>query len=154
MIVLDKARSIEEIEECIKSFRANNDETFVRTDVSVVLSYFLRTMRENYFRVVRRDDKIIAWIYAVCTTSDRTGDKVVHQIYYGSALKGIYAVRAAVLCHDGMIEFAKRRKAVEVFSQCSYVDTDFKLAKILAKHGWESRGHTSIFRIGATDGKI
>lgn len=140
-----KLRSSRDVETCTRMYLDLNDESFVATDYISSYKNLFEWVRGNQFvRMVIRDGRILAWIYARPVQLAHMKEPMFQQIYYCSKQTGVLAVRLLVLLHEELIEEAKRRGITKVASPGSPLDDQNTMARILEKNGWKRRGYLAV----------
>jgi hypothetical protein len=145
---VDKIRSKQDIEDCVKLYLRQNDETFIQTSELASCRNLFNKIRLNKFvRVAREDSKILAWIYCESIILEHTDYVTFQQMYYGSDAAGVKAVRCIHQLHKAMIEYASTTSAVYCTSAGSPYDDSNVFARTLERAGWSRRGYLAVFRL-------
>lgn len=145
---IDTIRTKEEVEYCVQMYYDLNDHDFIDVDFDTSFkTLFQLVRRKRFIRVLKDDNKIIAWIYAEKVQLSHMAYPVLQQMYYASNQQGIKAVRCVKLLHQELIEHAIELNLDTVISPGSHMDPNFVFAKILEKDGWDRRGFIAIKRL-------
>lgn len=103
--------------------------------------------------IIWRDYIAVGCIIAKVMQYELSTARILHQTFYNSNQRGIMAVKALVLAHQFLIRYATQLDLDYVVSGCSPMDTTNQLSRILAKEGWRTKGHISIWKVkGVSDG--
>jgi hypothetical protein len=103
--------------------------------------------QRNFVGIIRKSNIIVGAIVAAVSRYEASSIVALQQTFYNSILTGIPAVKAVWAAHRLMIEYAKTINVDYAVSVCSFEDSTQQLNRILAKDGWVSRGHTSVWKI-------
>jgi len=137
----------EEIEFCINMYAKQNDFSFLNVDNKKAFDNLnLAIRRKKFVKILKKDDEIVAWIYADNMASLHVSNKGFQQLYYCSNLSGNAAYRAVKLLHIELLNYAIENKYELVVSPGSHLDENNIFTKILEKLGWERRGHLAIYK--------
>ena len=145
---LDSIHSKADIQACVSLYAALNDFSFLNADEAVAYKNLLTAAKKQHFiRVLRENNRIIAWAWFIKTQSLHMKESQYQQHYFASNQTGIKAARCVKLLHRAAIEEAKTLDVAFVISQGSHMDENNIFAKILEKDGWLRRGHTAVFKL-------
>ena len=137
-----------DVEYCVDMYRTLSDEAFMPTSREVAISNLWKLVRmKRFVRCLRRDDRIIAWLYAERVQLMHTDYPIFQQMYYASDQTGLRAVRCVTTLHDAMRDYAAAQGYPMVTSPGSHLDPDYTFARILEKHGWLRRGYAAALHI-------
>lgn len=140
--VVEKPRSYADLVECVTKYESYNDGRIFPINTEKALFQMQSKLANGaQLRLIREDDKIVAWIMYAMEVMDLNGQKAVRQLFYYSNASPIRAVKYAILLHECMLEWGRKKYASIGVSTCSHEDTEFKLCKILARAGWEQQGY-------------
>lgn len=122
------------------------DEAFMRTDRhSSLVNLEKKVLDKKFVRVLRADQKIVAWIYGDLVKLDHQEGSNFQQLYYCSDLKGFSAARAVIALHREMFEYASlNSNSMYCVSPGSHLDEKNAFARILERDGWNRRGHIAV----------
>jgi hypothetical protein len=139
--MIRKINDQNEMEICIDMYLLKNDETFVSASRSASLSALKDLLKDRAFMrvLVNDEDQIQAWILAKRTIHAHMADPVFHQLYFGSRLTGIKAVKAVVALHHSLEREAKRLGIKRLISMSNHLDERNTFVRILEKEGWDRR---------------
>lgn len=141
-------KNYKELRTCIEIYYEYNEGGLLPQDFNASLDSMHKHLSKGDFLFIIRDEgEIVAWILATIHKPDSMHEKVVQQIFYGSKLTGIKAVKAVRLAHDALVKLAIRKRIKYVFSCSSHQDTTFQLCRILGKDGWQSEGYFALYRV-------
>ena len=101
-------------------------------------------MRKKYFRIIRENGRIIAWIHADKMQPEFSKEIFMYQKYYCSNEKGFRAVKCLVLLHDDLLKETTRQNLTYALSCCRFSDTSFALSRILESVGWSRMGAQAV----------
>jgi hypothetical protein len=106
------------------------------------------SQKTNFTRIIKNNDgEIIGGIFAIPQPILYSKAIGLKQEFYYSIETGFSAARAVKVAHKALIEEANRRKLDFAMSCCSHLDEDRVLCKILAKQGWEIKGHLAVYHL-------
>jgi hypothetical protein len=147
-MLIRKIKNLKELEECVDMYLKLSDQEFLPASRKASIKSLKEVLStpKAFVRVLEKEGKLVAWIYAEVIQLQHTTFKVLQQIYYSSCLEGVSAARAVKLLHQALIEEAERRRVIMVTSPGSHLDENFTFAKILEKSGWERRGYMSVYK--------
>ncbi len=100
--------------------------------------------RKKFLRVIRRNEKIVAWIFADKHKFFHSDEIFFIQHYYCSNYFGILATKFLIMLHDEMIKEASKSNIKYCMSCCRFDDTRFTLSRILEKIGWQRHGYQAV----------
>ena len=93
--------SLNDIEACVDMYRALSDEEFMPTSREVAIHNLWKLVRmKKFVRCIRKESKIIAWMYADKAQLLHTDYPVFQQMYYASNQSSLLAARCVVQLHD------------------------------------------------------
>lgn len=145
---IDTIKTKEEVEYCVQMYYDLNDHDFIDVDFDTSFKTLFQLVRlKKFVRVLKQEEKIIAWIYAEKVKIAHMAYPVLQQMYYASNQTGIKAARCVKLLHQELIKHAEEINVNTILSPGSHMDPNFVFAKILEKDGWERRGFLAIKRI-------
>lgn len=144
-----KLGSVKEIlADATRVYLMQNDASFMPADFETAFRSIISRYRQKCFiRIAMENGLVVGFVIADYTPLEYAKEKVMSLRFFATSLKGLKAANLLVKLHDLMVEDAKANDAHLVLSSASYLDTSCKLGRILAYHGWESRGNTSIYKI-------
>jgi len=141
-MIIRKINNLDELKVCVELYIRLNDETFIPADKERSETRILEHLKEGAFlRVAVVDNQIRAWLLARKVQHDHTEEAALQQLYYGSDLSGIKAVRAITLLHDEMVQEAINKRIPRVISSGSHMDDSDVFTRVLERHGWLRRGY-------------
>jgi hypothetical protein len=151
MILIDKIRTLEEIDKCLdislelfshyELDEIGIDEVYCRENLIALAK------RGDFFRIVKYNDELVGWIAAkVSSPYLHSREKVLYQLYYHCSLSGYSAVKALILVHEAMIE-AAREKDIRLVVTSSELDNHETFNRVLLKQGWIKRNRGLIYSI-------
>jgi hypothetical protein len=151
MIEIDKIKTLEELEECLKlsiDYFSEYESVEISIDPDLCKSnLFTLARRGDYFRVLKEDSRVVGWIAAkVIRPYLHSRQTALYQLYYHCNLSGYKAVKALILVHESMIEAAKE-KNVDLAITSSELDNSDSFNRILTKQGWIKRNKSLIYPI-------
>ena len=127
-----------------------NDQNFLPASREVsTQNLIVKVRRGKYVRVVRKDNRIVAWIYADLVQLEHTDYACFQQLYYASDAVGFSAARYLRILHSDMVRQARATNAEYCISIASHMDTECVLTRLLEKDGWVRKGHVAIFPLKA-----
>jgi hypothetical protein len=145
---ISKIETKEDLQYCVNLYYNLNDHEFLDVDPNICYTSLYKLYKQNNFiRVIRKDDKIIAWLLAIKTQALHMSYPQLQQLYYACDQKGFIAYKCVVLLHEALVEEAKLSNIRFCISQGSHMDPENIFAKILEKQGWDRRGHTAALRL-------
>ena len=133
-------RGIQDIEDCVELLGRTMVSPLGKMDKEFGISS-LRKAQRDFFRVVKIDSKIVAWLTAKVVQSQYYPEFVLTQWCCCCEVKGIIGYRCIIMLHDEMEKEARKLKLAGVVSTCNEHDTTFLFARILEKHGWNRIGY-------------
>lgn len=146
---------LSDLKNCIEIYYSLNDHSYINVDKDESLQNLKQFYyKRDFIRIVKRENKIIAWILAIKNKQLHSKEFHLQQLYYACSEKGFTAYRCVILLHEAMIEEAKRIKVNLLLSQGSHLDENNTFTKILERNGWDRRGHTALYRLPRQDGKL
>ena len=139
-------RSVEDLVECVRMYRALNDESFMPSSESMAIqSIKIKAKRGSFIRVALNDsDEICGWICCEAIQHPHIGFKVLQQTFFASRDVGFKAARAVKILHEAMLEEAIKCRFPMAVSTGSHMDPELTFAKLLEKYGWERRGYCAV----------
>lgn len=148
MLTIGKITCPEDIEECARIHQSQLDTKFYPTSITAeVASISSHLTRRAFFRLLRKDDKIVAWLLAVKTIAEMSGKPVLYQLVYASSLKGFGAATAVKLLHQELIQEGKKLRVSMVISSGGFMEEDNKFSKLLEIYGWERKGYMALYKL-------
>ena len=127
-----------------------NDQNFLPASREVsTQNLIVKVRRGKYVRVVRKDKRIVAWIYADLVQLEHTDYACFQQLYYASDAAGFSAARYLRILHSDMVRQARATNAEYCISIASHMDTECVLTRLLERDGWVRKGHVAIFPLKA-----
>ncbi len=143
---VEKVITAQDIKDCVTLYASQADKNFLAVEQQqCIASVYEHMQAAALIRCIRIDGKIRAWILARITKSELTGRKHIIQLYYGSDLTGVAAVKAVQLLHQYLMDSAERLKIFQVVSQGSFEDEKDVFTRILAKMGWKVKRFCAIW---------
>ena len=147
---IDKIRSLADIEECVSMYLKLNDQNFLPASSEVsTQNLIVKVRRGKYVRVIRKGNRIVAWIYADLIQLEHTDYTCFQQLYYASDAVGFSAARYLRMLHSDMVSQARATNAEYCISIASHMDTECVLTRLLEKDGWVRKGHVAVFPLKA-----
>lgn len=144
---LEQVAKAEDILECIDAYSELNDYSFLNVDkIFVYKNLLLAAKRKKYFKIIKENDKIVAWLFADSGNSLHINEKILQQYYYYSAYSGTKAFKAIKVFHEDLLDYAKQNKYSVVFSPGSHLDEKYVFTRMLEKLGWNRRGYLAYKR--------
>lgn len=141
-------RNYKELRTCIEIYYKYNEGGLLPQDFNASLdSLYKHVSKGDFLFIIRDKEEIVAWILAIIHKPDSMSEKVVQQIFYGSKLTGIKAVKALRIAHKALVELAIHKKIKYVFSCSSHQDSHLQLCRILEKDGWQTEGYFALYRV-------
>jgi len=142
----EKVLTAQDISDCVHVYIDQVDKNFlILEEQQCIATVYNHMQNAALIRCVRIDGKIRAWILARITKSELTGRNHIIQLYYGSDLTGILAVKAVQCLHQYLMESAERLKIFQVISQGSFEDKNCTFTRILGKMGWKVKTFCAIW---------
>ena len=142
-----KISSTAEILICIEMYLELNDFSFLSVDKNLAIQNLDLAVRRNKFvRMLKENNRIVAWLYADIGKSLHMNEKILQQYYYCSNLNGIRAFKAVKVLHEDLLKYAKENKYDLVFSLGSHLDEKYVFTRMLEKLGWQRRGYIAYKR--------
>jgi hypothetical protein len=146
---------LSDLKECIDLYYNINDHSFAFVDKNESLKNLYQLyLKKEFIRVIKKDNKIIAWILCIKNKPLHSANNHLQQIYYACSEKGFLAYKCVVVLHNAMIEEAKRIRINELISQGSHLDDNNVFAKILERNGWSRRGYLASYRLPQQDSRL
>lgn len=140
--VIEKPKSFADLSECVRKYEDYNDgRIFPINTEKALFQMQSRLANGAQLRLIKEDGKIVAWIMYALEIMDLNGQRAVRQLFYYSHTSPIRAVKYAILLHEEMLEWGRKKYASIGVSTCSHEDIEFKLCKILARAGWQQQGY-------------
>lgn len=146
MIYLRKAKSREELKQCVDLYSEQEEDELFKIDRLVSLTNLTSQSKLEFFRVIMENEKVSGWILAHKTLNQFNGLNELSQQFYTSSFSGLKAVKAVVLAHKEMINYAEACRIPVVTSHASHNDLALVLPRILAKNGWSTRGYFALWK--------
>lgn len=147
-MIVDKPISDEEVKYCCDLYISQNDPSFFKVNPQICYNNLINHWRSlGYLSVIRKDNRIVAWINANELRSRHSSERFLMQEYYCSILSGFSAAKAVRLAHNDLIQEGLRRKVDYVMSIAGPKDPTCVLTRILEKDGWIRRGHIAKYNL-------
>lgn len=147
MLHLEKFKDFADIKECVDIYLELNDESFIPSNRDVSYSNLFHDIKDRCpARVIYDDNEIVGFILAGFNKVQFSLSGMLIVKFYVSNLVGFKSARAAWLSHQYLIDVAEGAHVGIVMTQASPFDADNNLCKILKKKGWDTRGHTAIYK--------
>lgn len=145
---ISEIKTLAEVKKCVDMyFNYANGKDFMDCNLEIAYKNLdLAVRMKSYVRVLRENQEIIAWLYAVPSKSFHSNKKTLQQLYYSSNQKGIKAYKCISLLHKDLINYAEEKKYQLVTSSGSHLDNDNTYVRILEKLGWERRHYLAIYK--------
>lgn len=154
MKILD-IKSDEEVLEAVDLYHKISDKLFISISKEESIKNFKKLVSyKKFLKCIKKNNVIIAWIYADIMKPLHMSENVFYQFYYASSETGISAYKCVVMLHNEMIKEASKRKIRYSISQGSFMDEHNTFSRILEKNGWDRRGHTAIFELPQQDARL
>ena len=145
-MIAEKVLTPQDVEACVILYTSQVDKSFLILENKYCIATIFNHMQSGaLIRCIRIDGRIRAWILARVTKSELTGRNHIIQLYYGSDLTGILAVKAVQCLHQYLMDSAERLKIFQVISQGSFEDKNCTFTRILAKMGWKVKTFCAIW---------
>ena len=125
--------------------KLNNQDFLPACRETSIQNLIIKVRRGKYVRVVRKSNRIVAWIYADLVQLEHTDYTCFQQLYYASDATGFPAARYLRMLHADMIRQAYATNAQYCISIASHIDTGCVLTRLLEKDGWARKGHVAVF---------
>jgi hypothetical protein len=109
---------------------------------------FQKVRTRKFVRVLREENKIIAWIYADKVKPPFGEYYVFQQMFYVSDQTGMKSYRCVKLLHEEMLKEGKSQNCKYALAVSSHLDSDFTYARMLERLNWRRQGHTACFDLG------
>jgi len=146
MAIIEKPRTSDDVYNCVKLYYDNVDHKFFQVDLNECVRNLIASVRANKFvRLLREDDKIIAWIYANKIKLQYSKAVVFQQMIYASDQTGIKAYRCIEKLHFELVEEASRQECNMVLAGSNPFDERLTYVRILEKLGWKREGFMAKF---------
>ena len=116
-----------------------------------LIEFRIGIAKGNYVRAIYLDNTLVGFIAACINTPYFCPEKVLQQVYYICDLDGMQGMRAVVMAHEALINYAEGQKIPYILATCSPLDTDNKLALILEKRGWRRFGYAVVWNCSTSD---
>ena len=146
---------LSDLKECIDLYYSINDHSFTFVDKNESLKNLYQFyLKKEFIRVIKKNNKIIAWILCIKNKPLHSTKNHLQQIYYASSEKGFSAYKCVITLHNAMIDEAKRIGVNELLSQGSHLDDNNVFAKILEKNGWSRRGYLASYKLPQEDSRL
>ncbi len=144
---LEDIKTSVEIKECIEAYSKLNDYSFLPGDKDFLFKNLsLAIRRKRFFKLLKENDKIVAWLYADVSNSLHIKEKILQQYYYYSSLSGVKSFRAIQLFHEELLSYAAKNNYTLVISTGSHLDEKYVFTRMLEKLGWDRRGYIACKR--------
>ena len=141
-------RSYKELKTCIEIYYKYNEGGLLPQDFKASLdSLYKHVSKGDFLFIIRDKEEIVAWILAIIHKPGSMAERVVQQIFYGSKLTGVKAVKALKLAHKALVDLASYKKIRYVFSCSSHQDFNLQLCRILEKDGWQTEGYFALYKL-------
>ena len=145
-MIAEKVLTAKDIADCVHVYIDQVDKNFlILEEQQCIATIYNHMQAAALIRCVRIDGIIRAWVLARITKSELTGRNHIIQLYYGSDLTGILAVKAVQCLHQYLMESAERLKIFQVISQGSFEDKNCTFTRILGKMGWKVKTFCAIW---------
>lgn len=142
----ERVLTAQDIADCAILYTSQVDKNFlVLEEQQCIATIYGHMQQAALIRCVRIDGKIRAWILARINKSELTGRNQIIQLYYGSNLTGILAVKAVQCLHQYLMDAAERLKIYQIISQGSFEDEKCTFTRILSKMGWKVKTFCAIW---------
>lgn len=143
-MIIDQISTAQEVEECVDLYLSIVDQSWLPASRDTSIKSLMdKVRRQKFVRLIKKDSRIIAWIYADQVALPHADYSLFQQIYYASNQSGSLAYKCVVALHDSMYEAGKLTDAKYCISVGSPFDNDNTFTRILEKNGWIRRGHTA-----------
>jgi hypothetical protein len=145
-------KSYDELRHCVHFAADNYRDMYFPVDKHYFLQKMIKAVKEGLrVKVILKDNVIVAWGgIAVGAPYLHSPEKEVSQMYYQTTLQGFSAVKALILFHKSMIEFAASI-GVGKCTTTSIMDSQETFYKILDAEGWTRRGCAMVYRLTVLD---
>jgi hypothetical protein len=148
---LSKIYSLSEVKECVELYYNLGDHNFVNANKEYWVSNLSQAVLRNKFvRVIKQEEKIIAWMWADKVQLAHNPEPIFQQLYYASNTTGFTSFRCVKLLHEALLDEARRLKLSSALSMSSHEDEDFTFTRMLERLGWERRGYIAIYKLNST----
>lgn len=142
MIIKDKPSSFNELRFVIDEYAEYcKTSTIIPIDKKLLFDKIVSHVRDGgFFRIIYNDNNIVG--YGICLESEAfyySHSRGLTQIFYGSTKRGPIAVKAMVLFHKEMENYAKAKRLKYCMSS-SDLDNNVVFNRILASQGWIPNG--------------
>lgn len=146
MLKLRPLNNYQELKDVLKGICDRYNDPLFPTDYKFALSNIFKIYKSNALLVViEYNDKAVGLgAAAINAPYLHSREKEVSQMYYQTSLEGIPAVKALMLYHKTLVEYAK----VNGISKCtstSIMDNQDVFYRVLEKEGWIRRGCVMVY---------
>jgi hypothetical protein len=148
---VEQIKTLSEVRECIELYYNLGDYNFVNVNKEFWASKLSEAvLKHKFVRVIKQNNKIIAWIWAEKVQLAHSSEPIFQQLYYASNTTGFTSFRCVKLLHESLLDEARRVKVSSALSMGSHEDEDFTFTKMLERLGWERRGYIAIYKLNST----
>lgn len=144
-MIISRIAAKAEVEECVDLYLKRNDHEFLSASKKVAIENLDRIVRRNkYVRIIKSENRIIAWLYADISPVQHCDRRILQQNYFATNEEGVTAYRVIKLLHEDLYQFALEHEFHVVISPGSHLDPSNTFVRILEKLGWERRHYVAL----------
>ncbi len=134
---------------CIEAYSKANDESFLPVHFDSALNYIrLQWRLGSFIRILIKDSVRVGFVLAIKSNAAAHSNlKALIQNYYWCELTGFSAAKMVIFVHDELEKEARKQRLPLLISTGSHLDTTNSFTRILAKHGWDTRGYIAIKKL-------
>jgi hypothetical protein len=139
-VILDNPSSRQDIIDCVEIYVAKDQWIPVSKKESLT-NLYTAWKTGKFLKVVKDNDKIIAWLHASITRPQHQDFPSYYQHYCCTNSTAIKNYKAIKLLHAALIQQAEEEEIPLIYSGGSHLDETLIFPRILEKLGWDRRGY-------------